>query len=183
MIVKGATATPTDNVRIVSEACTGIIFLGTPFHGSGTAKYMEILRRIVNVFVNTNSSKIDDLNEKSKKLESLVDHFASRLRQRIVEGKPVEIQFFVETLKTSGVLVVPESNARIPGYESWTSMHANHINMCKYSDPSDEGYKSLSGVIKKFADLKRPSPQPMTKVPSSLDFVCRAYQLTYLDCA
>jgi len=57
------------------------------------------------VFRDTNTSKIQDLNEKSQKLELLVERFTSRLRQRQTEGIPIEVQFFYETLKTKGVLV------------------------------------------------------------------------------
>lgn len=81
------------------------MFLGTPFRGSTTAKYFEVLRHVAEVFRDTNSSKIQDLNEKSKKLELLVERFTSRLRQRQTEGNPIEVQFFYETLKTKGVLV------------------------------------------------------------------------------
>jgi hypothetical protein len=50
---------------------------------------------------------------------------------------------------------VPESNARIMGFQNFASIHANHIDMCKFSKASDEGYKSVSAAIKKFSEIKQ----------------------------
>lgn len=96
---------PTDNAFIIANRIRGIVFLGTPFHGSPTAKYMEVLRRMIDLFHNTNPRKISDLKERSEKLEILVEAFARRLRQRLSEGKELGVFFFSETLPTHGVLV------------------------------------------------------------------------------
>lgn len=123
------------------------------------------------MFRDTNTSKIQDLNEKSQKLELLVERFTSRLRQRQTEGIPIEVQFFYETLKTKGVLVgvtpnytyrhwlkpqvVPEASARLLGFESHASIHANHSDLCKYSESEDEGYKSVSSAILRLSEIQR----------------------------
>ena len=104
-IVKGASGVSTDNPSIIANNTQGIVFLGTPFHGSPSAKYMEILRRVIQVFHSTNAKKIHDLKEKSEKLEILVEAFASRLRQRLSDGKELGVYFFCETLTTHGILV------------------------------------------------------------------------------
>ncbi|RDW66546.1 hypothetical protein BP6252_10181 [Coleophoma cylindrospora] len=151
-IVNGASGVPTDNAFTIANRTRGIVFLGTPFHGSPTAKYMEVLRRVIDVFHNTNSRKINDLKERSEKLEILVEAFARRLRQRLSEGKELGVFFFSETLPIHGHVIVPESNAKIIGYGDHASIHANHSEICKFASEHEEGYKSVLAAIKKLAD-------------------------------
>lgn len=47
----------------------------------------------------------------------------------------------------------PDS-AWIPGRGDHASIHANHIDMCKFDHREDEGYRSVAGAIKKFAGMK-----------------------------
>jgi pimeloyl-ACP methyl ester carboxylesterase len=160
-IVKGGEGVQSDNSSITAACCTGIVFLGTPFYGSAPAKYLDVLRKVVEVFCSTNTKKIHDLKETSEKLGLLVESFASRLHQRLAAGEGVEVQFFYETLKTHGVLIVPESNARIIGYGAHASIHANHIDMCKFSSEKDEGYKSVSAAIRKLVKMEKKHPKPI----------------------
>jgi hypothetical protein len=63
------------------------VFRNPPFHGLLSAKYGEVIWRIIGIFYNTNTKKICDLTEKSEKFEALVEAFVSRLRQRLSEVK------------------------------------------------------------------------------------------------
>ncbi len=45
-------------------------------------------------------------------------------------------------------------SAWIPGRGDHASIHANHIDMCKFDRREDEGYRSVAGAIKKFAGMK-----------------------------
>lgn len=159
-IVKGASGVSTDNSYTIANNTQGIIFLGTPFHGSPSAKYMEVLRRVIRVFHSTNAKKIHDLKERSEKLEVLVEAFANRLRQRLSDGKELGVYFFCETLTTHSVLVVPENNAKIIGYGDQASIHANHSDMCKFASRDDEGYKSVLAAIKKIVEKETAEGPP-----------------------
>lgn len=48
-----------------------------------------------------------------------------------------------------------EGAAWIPGAGDHVKIHANHTEMCKFDAKEDEGYKTIVGAIKKFADLKK----------------------------
>lgn len=69
----------------------------------------------------------------------------------------------------------PDS-AWIPGRGDHASIHANHINMCKFDHREDEGYRSVAGAIKKFAGMKiwenrtvvRSSPQKLDEAKKYL---------------
>ncbi len=45
-------------------------------------------------------------------------------------------------------------SAWIPGRGDHASIHANHIDMCKFDHREDQGYRSVAGAIKKFAGMK-----------------------------
>ena len=48
-----------------------------------------------------------------------------------------------------------EDAAWIPGAGDHVKIDANHTEMCKFDAKEDEGYKTVVGAIKKFANLKK----------------------------
>lgn len=52
--------------------------------------------------------------------------------------------------------IVPNESGILSGRPSHT-IHANHVEMCKFADKDDPGYKKVSEVLKNWAaDLKKP---------------------------
>ena len=47
-----------------------------------------------------------------------------------------------------------EDSAWIPGCGDHASIRANHIDVCKFDNQEDEGYRSVVGAIKKFAGME-----------------------------
>ncbi|KAK4248315.1 Alpha/Beta hydrolase protein [Corynascus novoguineensis] len=159
LVVKGALAGETDNIAIISNNTRGMIFLGTPFHGSPIAPFAKVFSSMVSVLHKTHTQKVKDLEQKSEKLRILAESFASALNQRIRENQEIRVAFFHETKKYLGVLVVPELNSRIPGFGDHASINANHSEMCKFSNPEDPGYQSVVAAIRKMAaDLDGKGP-------------------------
>ncbi|KAL2193432.1 hypothetical protein P885DRAFT_45295 [Corynascus similis CBS 632.67] len=159
LVVKGALAGETDDIAIISKNTRGMIFLGTPFHGSPIAPFAKVFSSMVSVLHKTHTQKVKDLEQKSEKLRILAESFASALNQRIRENQEIRVAFFHETKKYLGVLVVPELNSRIPGFGDHASINANHSEMCKFSDPEDPGYQSVVAAIRKMAaDLDGKGP-------------------------
>ena len=63
----------------------------------------------------------------------------------------------------------PDS-AWIPGRGDHASIHANHIDMCKFDHREDEGYRSVAGAIKKFAGMKAEENRTVVRSnPQKLD--------------
>jgi hypothetical protein len=87
----------TDNMSMIAKYIQGMIFLGTPFHGSPLASWGEHLRRIIAVFTHTNKNLIRDLQD-SDKLRDLAAAFAEVLGKREEQAENIRVAFFYETL-------------------------------------------------------------------------------------
>ena len=105
MVVKGALGDGTDNISIIANNTRGMVFLGTPFHGSPIATWGNIISTMVSVLLRTDTQKVRDLDQKSDKLQNLAESFASVLIQRGENNKKINVSFFHETKKLHGVLV------------------------------------------------------------------------------
>lgn len=105
MLVKSALGDGTDNSSLIANHTRGMVFLGTPFHGSPAAPWGKSISRMVSVVHATDSQKVKDLDQKSEKLQILAESFASALHQRIRDNKEVRVAFFNETKKLHGFLV------------------------------------------------------------------------------
>lgn len=149
----GDRTAPGDNSSLIARHIQGMIFLGTPFRGSRHAKWGNILNNIAHAFAQS-SSKLRDLQEKSEKLKILAEAFPEVLRKRDIEGPRIGVAFFIETLKHKGFLIVEEDSAWIPGRGDHASIRADHKTICKFDSNKDEGYGSVLGAIKKFAEMK-----------------------------
>lgn len=81
-----------------------MIFLGTPFRGSPSARKAEAARRILQVFgVNTQEHTLKLLGVDSERLDELTRAFPEVLNKRRASKNPldrIEAFFFYEILKT-----------------------------------------------------------------------------------
>ncbi|RSL58869.1 hypothetical protein CEP54_007590 [Fusarium duplospermum] len=148
-VVKGALGDGTDNSSMIANHTRGIVFLGTPFHGSPAAPWGKTISTMVSIIHETDSQKVKDLKQKSEKLQILAESFASALHQRIRDNNEIRVAFFNETKKLHGVLVVPERNSWIPGFGDHASINADHSTMCKFADQDSPGYQSVLAAILK----------------------------------
>lgn len=145
-----------------------MIFLGMPFRGSRHAKWGNILYNIAYAFEQS-SSKVRDLQEKSEKLKILAEAFPEVLRKRDIEGPRIGVAFFIETLKHKGLLIVEKDSAWIPRRGDHASIYSHRPhNHCKFESNRDEGYGSVLGAIKKFAEMKTKGERSDVRKPISL---------------
>lgn len=88
--------------------CTrGIVFLGTPHHGSGLAQWAESLARAIGLLKQTNSEILAVLKSDSEVLARIQDSFHTMIRSRDQEGlSPIEITCFFEELPLLGIGIV-----------------------------------------------------------------------------
>ncbi|KAL8889203.1 MAG: hypothetical protein Q9192_006055 [Flavoplaca navasiana] len=142
--------------RAMEESVRRIAFLGTPFQGSDIAKWTDFGRKITDLFGDTNKVLLDDLKQGSYQLKAFSEKFPEWLRGREgAEATKVEIVCFTEEFVTGHLgKIVTDESAHIKGYKVLT-LHANHQDMCKFSDKDDENYKAVMKVLLRWVkDLK-----------------------------
>ncbi|KAL2130778.1 hypothetical protein VTI74DRAFT_5958 [Chaetomium olivicolor] len=71
---------------------------------------------------------------------------------RTKEGlEPIEISCFYEELPVLGIgHIVPQHSAILPGFNVPVGIHANHMNMCKFSDARDPGFLAVCGELREW---------------------------------
>lgn len=104
-MVKGSVGDSAGNSFIIASNTRGMVFLGTPFHGSPVAPWAKIISTMLSAIHETDTRKIKDLDQKSDKLKILAESFAMTLNQRIRDNKEIRVSFFHETKSLHGSLV------------------------------------------------------------------------------
>lgn len=98
---------PEKHLRNILDHTRGIVFLGTPHHGSGLAQWAEILARAIGVLKQTNPKILAVLKADSEILARVQDGFHTMIRSRNQERlQPIEITCFYEQLPLVGAGVV-----------------------------------------------------------------------------
>jgi len=89
-------------------ACTrGILFLGTPHHGSNLAVWDGLFKTLLKIFRQPNFDIVDALKPRSEVLWRIERDFQTMLRARKDEGESqIEIKCFFEELPVPGVGMV-----------------------------------------------------------------------------
>jgi hypothetical protein len=112
---------PEQHLRDILDYTRGIVFLGTPHHGSGLANWAHLLARWMGLLTQTNPQILAVLESDSEILARVQDGFHTMVRARIQEMlKPIEITCFYEELPLPGIGVV----SRVLSYQVF------HINLC-----------------------------------------------------
>lgn len=128
----------------VLPATLGVIFLGTPHHGSNAASLGKIVFELSKVFFKKpNLQVLRGLETNSEILERI-----SRSFGQVLSNGRVKVHSFREELPTNGVMVVGSASSTI-GYfhETRGSLHANHRNMAKFSSIRDIKFQRVVSVL------------------------------------
>ncbi|KAJ4267323.1 hypothetical protein NW762_003427 [Fusarium torreyae] len=139
------------HLQDIVNSTRGIIFLGTPHHGSSLAKIGELVSRSVGVIKETNSDIVQVLTRDSEVLARIQDSFQALLMARSKdEASMIEITCFYEELPTKRYgLIVPKHSAILPGYIS-IGIHKNHAEMTKFARPDEPGFVAICGELKRW---------------------------------
>ncbi|RFU24235.1 hypothetical protein B7463_g12105, partial [Scytalidium lignicola] len=149
-------------------ACTrGIIFLGTPHHGSGLAKWAELVARSIGLVKQTNTQILEVLQGESEVLARIQDSFHTMIKAGREDGlRPIEITCFFEELPLPGVgVVVPSHSAILPGYVP-IGIHSTHIGMTKFERGDDPGFTAVAGELRRW--VKETITYSKTVVPDAV---------------
>lgn len=108
ILVHGERREEASIARGITRGLRGLIFLGTPFRGSGSAKPAECIRRVLSYFRLTQQDTLKLLGPDSERLDELTMAFAETLNKRRSSRKPedqISAFFFFETKPTYGMQV------------------------------------------------------------------------------
>ncbi|QPC71750.1 hypothetical protein HYE68_002502 [Fusarium pseudograminearum] len=187
----GAKQRSEQHIQDIANFTRGVIFLGTPHHGSSLAKMGELVSRSVGLIKDTNSDIVQVLTPDSEVLARINDSFQALVIKRSRnESNTIEITCFYEELPKKGVgLVVPKHSAILPGYIS-IGIHKNHSDMTKFNTADEPGFVAICGELKRWINQIRRSQGKFQKqnhvahclVPYSYnpDFVGRSGTLEVL---
>ncbi|KAG7406905.1 Protein SERAC1 [Fusarium oxysporum f. sp. rapae] len=140
----------------------GVIFLGTPHHGSSLAKIGELVSRSVGLIKETNSDIVQVLTRDSEVLARIQDSFQALLMTRSKdEASMIDITCFYEELPTKRFgLIVPKHSAILPGYIS-IGIHKNHAEMTKFSNSDEPGFVAICGELRRWMKrIQQPQSKP-----------------------
>ncbi|KAF2249300.1 hypothetical protein BU26DRAFT_316007 [Trematosphaeria pertusa] len=138
------------HLRQIENSTVGIAFLGTPHAGSGFAPFAKSVGKALSFLgKRVNTDILEALKRDSQILLDVEDWFG-HWRRRRAETNPVQITCFFEELELPAFgKVVEETQARIAGYSSY-GIHANHMNMTKFSGTEDPGYRAVSRELRRW---------------------------------
>lgn len=140
----------------ILPATKGVIFLGTPHHGSEIASLGRVAAEISRIFVQSpNVQVLRALESNSEVLERISRNFG-----QVLYSGQLKVHSFQEELETKGMKVVTSSSCTI-GYlhEGRSTLHANHRDMAKFSSHNDNNFQRVCSVISRLAEDTEQSEQ------------------------
>ncbi|MCJ1394529.1 hypothetical protein MMC18_007408 [Xylographa bjoerkii] len=127
----------------------GVIFLGTPHHGSKVASLGKIAFQLTEALgQKPNTQILRSLETNSETLERI-----SRSFGQILATDQLKVHSFREELDTKGVRIVDSFSSSI-GYSKETrgTLHANHRNMAKFVSVDDVKFQRVVSVLQRWID-------------------------------
>jgi len=147
--------TRTERLRSIFLSTYGILFLGTPHHGSNVAFWGSYLEKIAGVvlpkrFVDSAPQLVEALKSNSETLVNIDRGFSSIMTE-------FHLYFFHEAKKTDmkGTLqfIVEEDSAAptLPDVER-ASIDADHSHICKFDNERSPGYDLVTDAISYYVE-------------------------------
>ena len=161
------------HLKDILPATIGVMFLGTPHHGSKAASLGKVAFEISRVFFqNPNMDILRGLERNSEILERITRSFG-----QILAAGHLRVHSFREELDTKGMSIVDASSYSIGYlYETKGSLYANHRNMAKISSFNDINFQRVTSVIQRWLDesgdphTRAGIPENASSLPDELTF-------------
>ncbi len=143
--------------------------MGTPHQGSSSSQMGKLLVNVTSVFVAADDRLMKHLEEHSEWLQQqlgqygpisgeFVTKFAyEEYKTPTVMRHSIMVSFFVAYITPHRILtkqVVPQESAVVPGAADAEpiAIHADHINMVRFSSKENNRYRTVSGHLRIMAE-------------------------------
>ncbi|KAL9627176.1 MAG: hypothetical protein Q9164_007684, partial [Protoblastenia rupestris] len=149
----------------ILPATLGVIFLGTPHHGSNIASLAKIPFETTRLFFQKPNTKILRALEANSEV---LDRITRSFGQLLATGQ-IKVHSFQEELDTKGIRIVDGFSSTI-GYPEETrgTLYANHRDIAKFSSAKDVKFERLASVLRRWIDYST-RPQPVSNNPTRSD--------------
>nr|OQO32269.1 hypothetical protein B0A51_00517 [Rachicladosporium sp. CCFEE 5018] len=145
MLICQATDAPPD-FAVIGSSLVGVMFMGTPHHGARVAIWGDRLLRIVNALASFNARILHELRSDEEGLSLLQVEF-----ERFLQGKGAEVHvfcFYEEDTYFRGQKIVDDASAILASRpHDRMAIHANHVDMTKFTNADDPGYIDVCGEL------------------------------------
>ncbi|KAH9204174.1 hypothetical protein DL95DRAFT_497768, partial [Leptodontidium sp. 2 PMI_412] len=134
---------PEDDVKSIWASTFGIIFMGTPQLGSDLAPVAGRLAKIIDLDPTrrVNRKLLQVLCRDSTELANMQNEFKSLIANRIRQHGHLAVHSFAEELPVNyiGQVVVTTQSCRFPaGFDDYSTIHADHMEMTKVQETDEE---------------------------------------------
>ncbi|KAL8946939.1 MAG: hypothetical protein Q9222_006732 [Ikaeria aurantiellina] len=146
--------------------------MGTPHCGSGLAEWAVIGSKFLRYIRRVNHETLAILQQKSEVMARIRQDFHTMLRGQS-KDREIEVICFYEELPVRAIgEVVPKASATLDRYAS-IGIHANHMDMTKFSSDQDPDYQNILAELKRFIpthqdgnpEAEQPAVSPPAAVP------------------
>ncbi|KLJ05394.1 hypothetical protein EMPG_11111 [Blastomyces silverae] len=166
-------------LRSVFTSTIGVIFMGTPHHGSSLAGWGHNFARYLGAFRRTNAELVGSLRLGNSELGQIAEDFQHLIRREDVRVR-VRVFCFYETLPMHAVgMVVERFSAVLSAYDN-LPLDADHRNMTKFDSTANPGYRKVHGLLTRWLADCEPGSNAALNNPESPDRskkdTCRAQE-------
>ncbi|GAB1317903.1 DUF676 domain-containing protein [Madurella fahalii] len=136
-------------------SCTyGILFFGTPHHGSSPASWLDYVKKLgaaATAGIMSKSDLVSALENESETLQNITDYFVPIMRN-------FNIFFFWEQEPTSlgrlGRVYVVTHESAAPTYDETerAAIAADHRGMVRFDNPESQGFRMVMDALLRYCD-------------------------------
>lgn len=167
MLSRASAASTEPDMEDVILSTAAVLFLGTPHRGSpDLADLGELARSLVSAFqMQTSSATLHALGLETTDLERVQESFSS-----LWQKHDFRVKTFQESLPPTAVKFGALGKKVVPYYSSLLgdhreraeTIHANHMDMCRFTGADSPGYRQVAAEIysiyRSIAGLKKDDP-------------------------
>lgn len=145
------------HIHSISTCTYGILFFGTPHHGSSKARLLGTLQKLGSIALpqklsggHFESDLVSALEEESETLQNVTDYFVPLM-------KNFQIYFFWEQEKTDLVYTkdyIVDQESAAPSFDDTerSGIAADHSGMVKFDSNTSQGFRSVVAALDRYCE-------------------------------